>query len=299
MRMTATTPAAPVAARKTSGAPTPSRPPPVSTTRKTTGVPPTLFTLGHSTRSVSELVELLKANDIGYLIDIRASPFSRKNPHFDKTSELLQQELNRNQIQYEHCPELGGAPAGSEPGRGIFWNLRQERGQRKLQEIVDRVIKNNCVEDYDTKEGVRVAPPAGSTSTSSTTAAGTTIAHPTSSGSKNTAIMCACFVWNECHRQVISQRLAERNVTVKHLTEVGKQPIPHPTRMLFERALVESQGGLDPDDYREQMICFPVVDFNSSFGSQINGMLSGNFLLPQEVDEEPVGTKKKTRWKKT
>ncbi len=43
-----------------------------------------LWTIGHSNHTTEQLVTLLKQNDIGAVVDVRSSPFSRYNPHFNR-----------------------------------------------------------------------------------------------------------------------------------------------------------------------------------------------------------------------
>jgi uncharacterized protein (DUF488 family) len=43
---------------------------------------PTFFTIGHSTRSADELIQILESSDIGVLVDVRAIPRSRTNLQF-------------------------------------------------------------------------------------------------------------------------------------------------------------------------------------------------------------------------
>jgi uncharacterized protein (DUF488 family) len=65
-----------------------------------------LFTIGHSTRSLEELIEALKAHDIGTLVDIRSFPMSRRLPHFNR--EALEESLPAIGIRYIWMKELGG-----------------------------------------------------------------------------------------------------------------------------------------------------------------------------------------------
>ena len=44
----------------------------------------TLYTIGHSTRTLDELVAALQAHGIATLVDIRAFPMSRRMPHFNR-----------------------------------------------------------------------------------------------------------------------------------------------------------------------------------------------------------------------
>ena len=66
----------------------------------------TLYTIGHSTRSLEELVSALKAHDIETLVDIRAFPMSRRLPHFNR--ESLESSLPGQGIRYIWMKTLGG-----------------------------------------------------------------------------------------------------------------------------------------------------------------------------------------------
>ncbi|HZP16861.1 MAG TPA: DUF488 domain-containing protein [Terriglobales bacterium] len=66
----------------------------------------TLFTIGHSTRTLAELVAVLQAHSIEVLADIRSFPMSRRLPHFNR--ESLERALPRAGIRYIWIKELGG-----------------------------------------------------------------------------------------------------------------------------------------------------------------------------------------------
>ncbi|MGQ9552325.1 MAG: DUF488 domain-containing protein [Candidatus Bathycorpusculaceae bacterium] len=65
-----------------------------------------IYTLGHSTRSFEEFVEILKTFGVELVVDVRRFPGSRKFPHFSK--ENLEKELAKVNIRYVHISELGG-----------------------------------------------------------------------------------------------------------------------------------------------------------------------------------------------
>jgi len=66
----------------------------------------TLYTIGHSTRTLNELIEALQPHSIRTLVDIRAFPASRRLPHFNR--ESLEKTLPAAGIQYVWMKELGG-----------------------------------------------------------------------------------------------------------------------------------------------------------------------------------------------
>ena len=65
-----------------------------------------LHTIGHSTRTLDELIEALRAHSIQTLVDIRSFPMSRRLPHFNR--ETLEKSLPAVQIRYVWMKELGG-----------------------------------------------------------------------------------------------------------------------------------------------------------------------------------------------
>jgi len=65
-----------------------------------------LFTIGHSTRSIEDLITALQAHGIKTLVDIRAFPMSRRLPHFNR--ENLEKSLGEAGIRYVWMKELGG-----------------------------------------------------------------------------------------------------------------------------------------------------------------------------------------------
>jgi uncharacterized protein (DUF488 family) len=65
-----------------------------------------LYTIGHSTRSLDDLVETLQAQSIETLVDIRAFPMSRRLPQFNR--ESLEKSLPAAGIRYVWMKTLGG-----------------------------------------------------------------------------------------------------------------------------------------------------------------------------------------------
>ena len=68
--------------------------------------PITIWTIGHSTRSLADFQALLTANGIQAVADVRRFPSSRKFPHFNQPA--LSRSLADAGIEYVHLPELGG-----------------------------------------------------------------------------------------------------------------------------------------------------------------------------------------------
>lgn len=69
----------------------------------------TVYTIGHSSVSLEQFLSLLKAAAIEAIADVRSSPYSRRNPQFNR--ESLKAALNLEGIAYSWLgDELGGRP---------------------------------------------------------------------------------------------------------------------------------------------------------------------------------------------
>jgi len=66
----------------------------------------TLYTIGHSTRTLEELIAALRGHSIQTLVDIRSFPASRRLPHFNR--ESLEKPLPEAGVKYVWMKELGG-----------------------------------------------------------------------------------------------------------------------------------------------------------------------------------------------
>src|SRR5690242_14828171 len=80
-----------------------------------------VFTIGHGTRPLDELIETLRESDVRTLVDVRRFPGSRRNPQFNQGP--LREALDGADIAYRHAVELGGRRTG-EPGEDEFTCIR-------------------------------------------------------------------------------------------------------------------------------------------------------------------------------
>lgn len=64
------------------------------------------FTIGHSTRTINEFIEILLEEKITLVVDVRTLPGSNKNPQYNK--ETLIKSLKPYKISYNHLAKLGG-----------------------------------------------------------------------------------------------------------------------------------------------------------------------------------------------
>ncbi len=88
--------------------------------------PRTLFTVGHSTRTLEEFGSLLKAHRIGILADVRRVPRSRRVPHFN--AEILAVDLAQWGVEYVPLPALGGLRKPQRDSVNLAWHNPGFRG---------------------------------------------------------------------------------------------------------------------------------------------------------------------------
>jgi uncharacterized protein (DUF488 family) len=147
-----------------------------------------LSTIGHSTRSLDEFIEILKSFRIEILVDVRSFPGSRRYPHFNR--EALKASLGASGIDYIHLPELGGRRKPLPDSLNMTWRNESFRGYADYMETdefragIERLL--NLARD------------------------------------RRTAIMCSEAVWWRCHRSMISDYLKAKGVEVIHILAAGK-----------------------------------------------------------------------------
>ena len=144
-----------------------------------------IYTVGHSTRSLEALVEMLQAHGVVVLADVRTVPRSRHNPQFNQ--ETLPDELRALGIRYIHLPRLGGLRHGLETGSpNTGWRNKSFRG------YADYML----TDEFE----------AGLTELTSV------------AGSEPTAIMCAEAVPYRCHRSLVGDALTARGIEVREIS---------------------------------------------------------------------------------
>jgi uncharacterized protein (DUF488 family) len=143
----------------------------------------TLWTIGHSTRPIDELLGLLRAHEICLLVDVRTVPRSRFNPQFN--TEALAKCLAVAGMRYQHSAQLGGLRKPMKDSVNAGWRNASFRGYA----------------DYMQTEEFRQALEQ----------------LMAESRSQRTAIMCAEAVPWRCHRSLIADMLTVRGWTVLHI----------------------------------------------------------------------------------
>lgn len=92
----------------------------------TTSQPIVVYTIGHSTHSLDEFVEMLRAHGVERLVDVRTMPRSRHNPQFNR--ETFSEALHNRRLSYRHLPALGGLRRPHRDSINTAWRNDSFRG---------------------------------------------------------------------------------------------------------------------------------------------------------------------------
>jgi uncharacterized protein (DUF488 family) len=164
-----------------------------------------LHTIGHSTRTLEELVETLRAHQIRILVDVRAFPMSRRLPQFNR--ESLAETLPASGIRYVWMTNLGGYR------------------KKILEESPNIALRNDSFRNYADymltadfesamEELIKLAEEAP------------------------TAYMCAERVYFHCHRMLVSDWLVAHGHEVLHIDGTG--PV-RPHKLTAEARMIDGR----------------------------------------------------------
>lgn len=87
---------------------------------------PTLYTIGHSTHTLQEFLDILHAHQITQIVDVRTIPKSRHVPWFNE--QELKASLRKEKIAYIHIPKLGGLRRTIKNSINVGWRNASFRG---------------------------------------------------------------------------------------------------------------------------------------------------------------------------
>ncbi|MCC7326845.1 MAG: DUF488 domain-containing protein [Burkholderiales bacterium] len=90
------------------------------------GSGPLVCTIGHSNRPLETFIELLGANAVEHVLDVRTVPRSRHNPQFNR--ETLPASLAAVHVGYTHLPGLGGLRRARADSPNCGWRNLSFRG---------------------------------------------------------------------------------------------------------------------------------------------------------------------------
>jgi uncharacterized protein (DUF488 family) len=153
---------------------------------------PTIFTVGHGTRSIHDFLSILREARIRRIVDVRTAPGSRKHPQFGQRE--LKTSLESAGIDYVWRQDLGGWRKPRPDSAHVALRSAGFRGYA------------DYMESDEFKQAVSWL--------------------IETSARAPTAIMCAESVWWRCHRRMISDALTARGCAVVHLMSEGKRE-PH------------------------------------------------------------------------
>ena len=117
--------------------------------------PEPVYTIGHSTRTIVEFVELLRIGNVELVVDIRSVPRSRTNPQFNL--DALPEALASWQIGHTQIKELGGLRGKSKTVSvevNGFWNNQSFHKLRRL--CIVRRVSHRLVAPAGTESGSAV-----------------------------------------------------------------------------------------------------------------------------------------------
>jgi uncharacterized protein (DUF488 family) len=165
----------------------------------------TLYTIGHSTRTLDELVVALRAHSIATLVDIRSFPMSRRLPHFNR--ESLEKTLPEAGIAYTWLTALGGRRnkiLDDSPNVALrnpsFRNYADYMLTAEFQRGIDRLVQL--------------------------------------AEKSRTAYMCAERVYFHCHRMLVSDWLKAHGHEVLHIDGTGPVKLH---KLLLEARLIDGE----------------------------------------------------------
>lgn len=153
---------------------------------------PKVWSVGHGTRPVAELVAVLNEAGIKALADVRSVPGSRRHPQFGRSA--LTASLAEAEIEYLHLRGLGGRRDALPDSPHLALKVDAFRG------YADHMSSAEFAADYASLIAL--------------------------SREKRTAFMCAETLWWRCHRRMLSDRLTADGWDVTHLIGPGKSE-PH------------------------------------------------------------------------
>src|SRR5262245_442964 len=181
-----------------------------------------IYTVGHSTRPVEELLGLLAENGIARLVDVRRYPGSRRHPQFSR--DALAASLAAHGIEYRHEPDLGGRRAPRPDSPNTAWRVEAFRGYADYMASPEfaRAL-GRLSSDGDETPGRRTPSP------------------------------CAEAGPWRCHRRLIADALVARGIEVLHILGPGRleaHPLNPDARVLPDGRLIYpapgwEQGRLD------------------------------------------------------
>jgi len=148
----------------------------------------TIWTIGHSTRSIEEFAGILVAHGIQTIVDVRRFPGSKRLPQFG--SAALESVLAGRNVGYQWIGALGGRRRPDPDSPNDAWRHAAFRAY----------ADHMATEEF---------------------AAGLFELEMIAQGSR-AAIMCAEALWWRCHRRLIADALTSLGYEVRHVRDASE-----------------------------------------------------------------------------
>ncbi|OJD18208.1 hypothetical protein AJ78_01766 [Emergomyces pasteurianus Ep9510] len=178
---------------------------------------PPIFTIGHGTRTLLELIELLQSAQVTHLVDIRSTPRSFTNPQFNHDTLQRSTELHSARINYIWSGlSLGGRRNAKQPNIERHTTIHVAAFRNYAGYMCTSSFKYGLAELKSLAENLQV------------------------SRKGYLAIMCSETVWWRCHRRMIADVLVTQGWEVQHLG-IGKTPMKHER---WEISRIDEEGNL-------------------------------------------------------
>jgi uncharacterized protein (DUF488 family) len=139
-----------------------------------------VYTIGHSTRTIEEFIQILQSHEIEAVVDVRSIAASRHNPQYGE--ETLHNSLDRKGIGYIRLKGLGGLRHATKASINTAWRNASFRGYADYMQTTQFT--------QNIEQLIKIAE------------------------EKQTAIMCAEAVPWRCHRSLIGDALLIRGIVV-------------------------------------------------------------------------------------
>lgn len=165
----------------------------------------TVYTVGHGTRAIDELRELLNAAGVTRLVDVRRMPGSRRHPQFAR--EALEVSLPEAGIAYDWRGETMG-------GRRSRKEVRETTRHPAWRNDAFRNYADHMDSDQFRAALAKLEDDARA---------------------EAVAVMCAETLWWRCHRRLIADALVVDGFEVTHLMGPGQSQ----SHSLHESARIE------------------------------------------------------------
>ena len=163
--------------------------------------PRTIWTIGHSTRTLEDFIALLHHYQVETVIDVRRFPGSRRLPQFGEAA--LSKSLAEQGIGYQWISELGGRRRPVPDSVNDAWRNVSFRGYA------------DHLESDEFARGLELLLKVAS--------------------QKRAALMCAEVLWWRCHRALVSDVLQLSGIEVLHIQDqrhVTRHPFTSPARLV-------------------------------------------------------------------